>query len=107
MSGPDGAGPATSMPRDNGVPAQRSSVRRHSESAAHAPADMQIFVATFDSSHYTWTGLGLTRAQAIDAVVTAWTRAGADPAYLHRDDINVLSGPAGTGFRDDRPVTSA
>jgi hypothetical protein len=72
-------------------------------------APLIIYVATADTSNFTWTGTGLTDADARAALMRAWRahadRTGANPFYITDDAINVLSGPVGTGFQDYQAVT--
>lgn len=71
-------------------------------------APVEIFVAETETSHFTWQGIGLTRKQAIDALMKAWKahakQYDCDPNYLQRDEINVFSGTPGQGFRDRDPL---
>jgi hypothetical protein len=63
-----------------------------------------VYVATTDTRHYSWTGLGATAEQARDALMSAWhahaEATGADPGHIRRDELNVIGGPPGQGFRD-------
>ncbi|XVV10909.1 hypothetical protein ACQP2X_39640 [Actinoplanes sp. CA-131856] len=72
--------------------------------ARAALANRTVYVATTDTPHYSWTGIGATARQARDALMAAWhahaKATGADPAYLQRDTLNVIHGAPGQGFRD-------
>jgi hypothetical protein len=71
---------------------------------AALPEPAVVYVATTDTSHYSWTGLGATAEQARDALMSAWhahaDATGADPGHIRRDELNVIGGPPGQGFRD-------
>lgn len=72
--------------------------------AAIARLQSKVYVATTDTRHYSWTGVGATEDEARDALMAAWhahaADTGADPDYIQRDDINVVAGTFGQGFRD-------
>ena len=75
------------------------------EVARAALAEPAVFyVATTDTSHFSWTGIGATAGQARDALMSAWYAhaelTGADPDYIRRDELNVIHGTPGQGFRD-------
>lgn len=67
-----------------------------------------VYVATADTRHYEWHGIGTTRDEAVAALLRAWQRhcreTDTDPAGLHADEINVLCGQPGAGFRDRREM---
>ena len=71
---------------------------------------MAISVATVITAHYEFLGLGDTPAQAVDALMRAWARhvqlTGADPGYVTHDDVQVVTGEPGTGYRDRSPLTT-
>ncbi|MEU4217185.1 hypothetical protein [Actinoplanes sp. NPDC026623] len=66
-----------------------------------------VYVATTDTRHYAWAGIGDTADQARDALMTAWyahaQATGADPDHVRRDELNVINGPFGQGFIDYDP----
>lgn len=70
---------------------------------------LPIYVASTSTSHFTWNGIGDSRESAIAALLDAWQlharESGADPAWLGPDDVNVMAGTFGTGFRDGQPMT--
>ena len=63
-----------------------------------------VYVATTDTRHYSWTGIGATAEQARDALMSAWyahaEATGADRDHIRRDELNVIGGMPGQGFRD-------
>ncbi|GAA2617338.1 hypothetical protein [Paractinoplanes durhamensis] len=68
------------------------------------PPEAVVYIATTDTRHYSWTGIGATADEARDALMAAWHAhaedTGADPQLLRRDELNLLRGPYGQGFRD-------
>ncbi|WP_430788146.1 hypothetical protein [Actinoplanes sp. G11-F43] len=68
-----------------------------------------VYVATTDTRHYSWTGIGATAEQARDALMSAWyahaEATGADPDHIRRDELNVIGGRPGQGFRDYAPLS--
>jgi hypothetical protein len=64
-----------------------------------------VYIATTDTRHYSWTGIGATAEQARDALMTAWYAhadvTGANPDHIRRHELNVIHGTPGQGFRDD------
>jgi hypothetical protein len=69
---------------------------------------MPISMAVVNTPHFVFHGLGTTRQEAVDAVMRAWAhhaaQTGADPGYVTRDDVNVITGEPGQGFRDYSPL---
>jgi hypothetical protein len=65
---------------------------------------MVVWVALVSTSHYDFHALGASKNEARDALLAGWQRhceaTGADPDYIRPDEINYLSGPLGTCFRD-------
>jgi hypothetical protein len=68
---------------------------------------MPISMAVVTTPHFVFHGLGTTPQEAVDAVLRAWAhhadQTDADPGYVTRDDINVITGEPGQGFRDYSP----
>lgn len=60
-----------------------------------------------DTSHFTFSGIGLSADHARDIVMSAWnehvrqSRGGADPDYVRRDDVQTLEMTVGQGYRDN------
>jgi hypothetical protein len=54
---------------------------------------------------------GASADEAIASLLKGWReharQTGADPTYLLRDDINVVTGPLGQCFRDHSPISSS
>jgi hypothetical protein len=67
-----------------------------------------MYVATTDTSHYSWAGIGVTAEQARDALMSAWyahaEATGADPDHIRHDELNVIHGTPGQGFCDYDPL---
>jgi hypothetical protein len=66
---------------------------------------MIMYYAWVDGSRFTFSALGTTATQAINAVMLAWRAhvrgTGADPEYIVRDDIQVLAMRVGQGYVDN------
>jgi hypothetical protein len=62
------------------------------------------------TSHYTFHAIGSTPEHAIETLLAAWQaharQTSADPDYVTRDDINVVTGKPGNAFRDWSPIAT-
>jgi hypothetical protein len=70
---------------------------------------MTIYYAWVEGSRFTFSAVGLTEAQAKDAVMAAWhahvKQTDADPDYIRREDVQLLEMKPGQGYRDnDHPL---
>ncbi len=65
---------------------------------------MIIWVALVNTGHYDFHAFGASKEEARDALLAGWQRhseaTGADSDYVSADEINYVSGPLGTCFRD-------
>ena len=69
---------------------------------------MPISMAVVNTPHLVFHGLGNTSQEAVEAVQRAWAHhadaTGADLDYVTVDDVNVITGEPGQGFRDYSPL---
>ncbi len=69
---------------------------------------MTIWVAIASTGHYDFHAIGATKEEVTKALLAGWKRhsrvTGADPDYLQPDEINYISGPLGTCFRDGSAI---
>ena len=65
---------------------------------------MTVAVATVSTAHFSFIATGETEQEAVANLMMGWRRhaldTDADPSYVTSDDINVMSGPMGSVFRD-------
>jgi hypothetical protein len=68
-------------------------------------------MAVVNTPHFVFHGLGNTPEEAVEAVLQAWAHhadeTAADLYYVTVDDVNVISGEPGQGFRDYSPLPTA
>jgi hypothetical protein len=69
---------------------------------------MPVSMAVVNTPHFVFHGLGNTSQEAVEAALRAWAyhaeQTGADLDYVRVDDVNVITGEPGQGFRDYSPV---
>ncbi len=67
-----------------------------------------VTVAVYDTARFSFIATGVDRAGALAALFKAWVRhcnqSGADPNYLILDEVNTVTGPVGSAFRDWSPI---
>lgn len=79
--------------------------RRAAVSPLRPAIPARLFVATFDTRHFTFIAAGLTEQEARDTLRAGWNEhartAGADPDYFKDNDATVVAYVAGLCMRDD------
>lgn len=69
---------------------------------------MPISMAVVNTHYFVFHGLGNSSQEAVEAVLRAWAhhadQTGADLDYVTVDDVSVITGEPGQGFRDYSPL---
>lgn len=77
--------------------------------ANESTKSIDIVIATTETGHFSWMGVGATDTEAREALLRAWdahcAEYGSDPRLLREvDDFNYSRGTLGQGFRDREPL---